>query len=78
MICHRFITTMPFYNFTALLCRTTYVHVRMRVVIVLYVVIVLRAVIVMLKTWILTIYIFFVRTHFDYNLSREVSPWPKT
>ena len=58
MICHRFITTMPFYNFTALLCRTTYVHVRMRVVIVLYVVIVLRAVIEMLKTWILTIYIF--------------------
>ena len=70
---------MPFYNFTKLLCRTTYVHVRMRVVIVLYVVIVLCADIVLLKTWmIFTIYILLMRTHIDYNLSRKLSPWAKT
>ena len=65
-------------TFAALLCRTTYVHVRKRVVIVLYVVIVLCAVIVMLKTWILTIYILLMRTHINYNLSRKLSPWAKT
>ena len=65
-------------TFVALLCRTTNVHVRMRVVIVLYVVIVLCAVIVMLKTWILTIYILLMRTHINYNLSMKLSPWAKT